>query len=325
MRRRPHAQIFTLFGGRWRARPPDTLTIRARLWWSVEISGGLKRMFKHRCVIVLCAGAIVLAGLATGARASSVTVTGRTYTNFVYYSGGRAIESADGHDGSGTGMVPDTLQGLTPTDVAISGSAHHEGTAYEWAYTAIWNVQQGYTASGNTLHAYGSTYLEIQPVFATTGISGWNTQEIQFVVSGTTAYDVAGHVSAAYYGTDQDSTRQNFALQEWNSVASIWVSLYFNYTDDDFTHSGSLDDGLYRILNFAYSMTADTTPFVQDSSWDWTLTFADAQVSAAVSATPLPAAVWLMGTGLFGLIGLTRRRRARKFYAPENFDRELAT
>jgi hypothetical protein len=269
-------------------------------------------MFKHRCVIVLCTGAIALAGLATSARASSVTVTERTYTNFVYYSGGRAIEGADGHDGSGTGMAPDTLHGLTPTDVAISGSAHHEGTVYEWAYTAIWDLQQGYTASGNSLHAYGSTYLEIQPVFATTGISGWNTQEIQFVVSGTTAYDVAGHVSAAYYGTDQDSTRQNFALQEWNSVAGIWVTLYFNYLDNDFTNSGSLTDGLYRFLNFAYPMTADSAPFIQDSSWDWTLTFADAQVSADVGATPLPAAVWFMGTGLFGLIGLTRRRKLRK-------------
>ncbi len=283
-------------------------------------------MINQRYATLKSAAAIVLAGLTTSAQASSVTVTERIYTNYVYYSGGAATESAAGSDGSGTGAAPAILNGLLPNSVGISGTAYHERIVgpVPWNYTVNWDVTQGFTASGNTLDAFGSTYIDIIPN-ATAGISAWNTQEIQFVVSGTTAYDVAGHVSAAYYGTDQDSTRQNFALQEWNSLYGIWVSLYFNYTDDDFTHSDSLDDGLYRILNFAYSMTADTTPFVQDSSWDWTLTFADAQVSAAVSATPLPAAVWFMGTGLFGLIGLTRRRKARKVYAPENFDRELAT
>jgi hypothetical protein len=244
------------------------------------------------------------------AQASTVTVTERLYTSYVSYSGGRAIESAGGEDGEGSGGAATTQSGLSPAEVGIDGSAHHEGVHYDWSYTALWNLQQGYTAAGDTLHAYGSTYLEIQPENATTGITGWNTQQIRFVVVGTAGYDLDGHVAADVNGTDQNSTRQNLVLEAWDPFDTKWVAVFFDYTDDDFTHSGSLGDGLYRLLNYAYPTVADGAPLVQNSSWDWTLTFADAQV---LSAVPLPGAAWLLGTALLGLGGLARRRPPYRF------------
>lgn len=241
------------------------------------------------------------------AQASTVTVTERSYQNYVYYTGGMAIESADGSDGAGSGNVPQTLSGLSPANVGISGSDYHQGTRYDWNYAVDWNVQQGYSASGNVLNAYGSIDLNIVPN-ATAGITAWNMQQIEFVVGGSTGLALTGHTTAAIGATpDQNSARQTFVLQQWNSSASIWVTVYQNYLDDDFTYAGALADGRYQISNRPYPVTADGVPLVQSSDWDWTLTFADAEVSAQLT-TPLPGSLWLMGTGLAGLFGVSRRR-----------------
>ena len=260
-----------------------------------------------------------MTGLAGSASASSVTVTERIYHNYVYYNGGKATEAYGGSDGSGSGAVPDELHGLLPANVGVSGSDYLEGINYpDWNYAVNWDVSQGYSASGNVLDAYGSTYLDILPVNATAGIDAWNSQEIQFVVSGGGAsYSLDGMVAATFIGagSDQNSKRYDFALLQWNSSASIWVTLYQNYLDDVFNHTGTLTDGLFKIVNTgapASSVTADGSPFIQNTSWDWKFTFADAQVAADVNATPLPGAVWLMGSGLIGLIGLARRRRLAK-------------
>ena len=117
------------------------------------------------------------------------------------------------------------------------------------------------------LDAYGSAYLDILPVNVTAGIDAWNSQEIRFVVAGGSAsYRLDGTVAATFLGagSDQNSTRYTFALLQWNSSASIRVTLYQNYLDDVFNHTGSLTDGLFKIVNTgapASSVTADGSHF----------------------------------------------------------------
>ena len=45
-------------------------------------------------------------------------------------------------------------------------------------------------------------------------------------------------------------------------------------------------------------------------NWIWDIIYTDKQVllTATATAVPVPAAVWLFGSGLLGLVGVARRR-----------------
>ena len=65
-----------------------------------------------------------------------------------------------------------------------------------------------------------------------------------------------------------------------------------------------LGAGLYDFSYSLWSNAISTEPF--GGTWDYTLTF---EVGAA-SVVPVPAAAWLFGSGLIGLIGVVRRNKA---------------
>jgi hypothetical protein len=64
-----------------------------------------------------------------------------------------------------------------------------------------------------------------------------------------------------------------------------------------------LGEGSYAFDYYLWRYGLSTDPF--GGTWDYTLTF---EVGAA-STVPVPAAVWLFGTGLLGLVGTARRKK----------------
>ena len=60
-----------------------------------------------------------------------------------------------------------------------------------------------------------------------------------------------------------------------------------------FSSSLPIEADTYLLRNYGYGGTGGT--------WDYTWTF-------EVTTVPVPAAVWLFGSGLIGLVGLARRK-----------------
>ncbi|MGB5409060.1 MAG: VPLPA-CTERM sorting domain-containing protein, partial [Thiogranum sp.] len=66
-------------------------------------------------------------------------------------------------------------------------------------------------------------------------------------------------------------------------------------------------------LTFTVLGNAGTTEItVSDSALlgGWSPALTEAYVPGSVTVVPVPAAVWLFGSGLLGLVGVARRRRA---------------
>lgn len=85
----------------------------------------------------------------------------------------------------------------------------------------------------------------------------------------------------------------------WTNTAGIGNSLYaFYLTGSGGGPSTPAIETLYQNSQNTASWTLNT---------DGTLTYS---LAPAVSAVPVPAAVWLFGSGLLGLVGIARRKRA---------------
>ncbi len=96
--------------------------------------------------------------------------------------------------------------------------------------------------------------------------------------------------------------------------SSVYYTLSDEYGNMLSTFSISDYSGLYISPPMSYPMTAGSYYLRKTSSssggegslWDYTLSFHVEQVSAV----PLPAAVWLFGSGLLGLAGMSRHKKA---------------
>ena len=90
---------------------------------------------------------------------------------------------------------------------------------------------------------------------------------------------------------------------------SMWTLTVSEATDVQFDFTGissvaSLIDGLaFSTTSFIASLAAGTYIFSTTSAAGTPFTF-----TAAVSNVPVPAAVWLFGSAIAGLIGVTRRK-----------------
>lgn len=83
---------------------------------------------------------------------------------------------------------------------------------------------------------------------------------------------------------------------------------------NDQNSAGSITFDVYEGMDFyvVASMSASAKNGFVDASNTFTMAFADntGLTAASVSAVPVPAAVWLFGTGLLGLVGARKRKSA---------------
>lgn len=136
---------------------------------------------------------------------------------------------------------------------------------------------------------------------------------------------VAFDTTNAYYGQDINFETVEFRAGsggdtlQLSSVPGGNANFTFDATTNAVTFSGSYPDPVagFGFINFSFSGTdflvdlttfdpAGLSGFVNTASLNTSYTVDTLRVS--VSAVPLPAAVWLFGTGLIGLLSISRRR-----------------
>jgi predicted extracellular nuclease len=156
---------------------------------------------------------------------------------------------------------------------------YHNGSA-----TAAYTINlTGTVADGDVfVLANSSASATILAQADQTGSVGWNGNDAVALRRGTTFIDVIGQI-----GVDPG--------ERWGTDLL-----------------GTKDNTLLRMATIFAGDTDGTNPF--DPADQWTglplNTFSElGSHSVAVSAVPVPAAVWLFGTALIGFVGMSRRRK----------------
>lgn len=143
-----------------------------------------------------------------------------------------------------------------------------------------------------------------------------NSQDSLALSAGTNSldlyYDVEGDTSYGYdlmldiTGTGNISNVGGGDAELGNIFGSGWRQ----FGGDIYGESSS------SVLGFSFDFTADAGSLLSISGTYTNSDFIDAAIlssnlaTVSVSAVPVPAAVWLFGSGLIGLIGFARRKKA---------------
>lgn len=118
-----------------------------------------------------------------------------------------------------------------------------------------------------------------------------NRLGLVFSVSSLTAYELL--VTTA----DSDAQANLGSVQLQRGDGSLWAT-FVGSSDETAVYGGELRPGLYRIVADARAEAggASGSGF---GSWNYDL---------SLTAVPVPAAVWLLGSGLIGVLAWTRRK-----------------
>jgi hypothetical protein len=211
---------------------------------------------------------------------------------------------------SGQGTWESTLQGRdldgnlstfeayydTDLDITWLANANYAGTSMNWTTANAW-------AAGLNPYSSGITGWRL-PTVTDTGTSGCN-----FAYTGTDCgYNVdtaTGEMAHMFYVTLSDkayfdtsgSPQAGYGMTNTGPFSNV-QSGYYYWSATEYAPSTNL------------AWLFDTANGLQDSDGKAYSLYAWAVHSGDVGATtvPVPAAVWLFGSGLLGLIGVARRK-----------------
>ena len=101
-----------------------------------------------------------------------------------------------------------------------------------------------------------------------------------------------------------------YIIPNWDAAISGAVTGAINQALQFFMVTASSTSGTAAANIYAYQNASGVSTWTLDSAGQliW-------QAAAEVSQVPLPAAVWLFGTGLVGLVGIARRRKSAELVA----------
>jgi len=241
--------------------------------------------------------AILLISTAGWANASSITIT----SNFV-------AAKADDTSSAGfenpvyTGTALDTVTTLTATNGDSSSI-----TGINWQDTGIGQVLN-FTMEhqrATSFQSHGQSYLN--------GLYFTADQNASYSLSG--AYAMSGDQEIYYYVTLDDITStQNLFTNEQRSYSTIDESFLLGETGGDSTNSlsGSLTGDLITGHDYSLFFNSYIHAVPASNSIATAAGFVDLTITGevVVNPVPIPAAIWLFGTALIGLVGFGKRRKA---------------
>ncbi|MCW9046874.1 MAG: hypothetical protein OQK46_02245 [Gammaproteobacteria bacterium] len=192
----------------------------------------------------------------------------------------------------------DTEADLTWLADANMGGMMGWSEANDWAATLNISGVTGWRLPetvdvGNDGVTPNSVFIELPGVDAGYNItSPSEMSNMYYNVLGNTAYvDENAH----NIGCSSPDSAPEYCLENTGPFSNIQTSLYWSSTGD-VTHSGY---AWYFEMMTGYQWTANTG--IQGYAW--------AVHTGDVSAVPVPAAVWLFGSGLLALAGLAKHKK----------------
>ncbi len=116
-------------------------------------------------------------------------------------------------------------------------------------------------------------------------------------------------------GTSDPIQSASIAMSLRDDTDTIWWSPIFEFAtilvDNDFTAFWEVDTGTTSIqVESVITLTQTGTLDVTLIALVGDFYFEDATLTADTTVVPVPAAVWLFGSGLVGLAGVARRKKA---------------
>jgi len=196
----------------------------------------------------------------------------QVFAAIIYTDDSRRVENAGG-DGEG-GSYSDTILPNAPyADMNVSGQTSALGG-------------NGFSASGS-----GWAYSDFG------WGSSWSYFDVSFTLTTESEFTLTGLLTGEDYNYGSgDASIELFDISGDNLLYSNSVSAYgFGYEEAVLNFDSILSAGDYRIL-------VSAEPYFQDAASSYRIN------ATVVSAVPVPAAVWLFGSGLIGLIAMARRR-----------------
>ena len=179
-------------------------------------------------------------------------------------------------------------------DLTWLADANAAGTIMNWADANAWAA--GLDVDGVTGWRLPDTLQPDTSCDSQYGVSSWGLN-----CTGSEMGNLFYNVLGGSAGTSITTTHNaNYDL--FSNVQSSWYWSATEYAPDTL--------GAWY---FGMSVGSQSFTYKTDSYYKTDLNYAWAVQSGDVSAVPVPAAVWLFGSGLIGLIGLARRKNAQLF------------
>jgi len=239
--------------------------------------------------------AIALALMAVSATSQAATLTaGSTYDMSINTTGSCFAF------GDCTTLVDNVAAGavisIATTDDGAGGVNFSVTSATDMTYTGTPGGLFTMTNIGGTGSVDAAGNISYTPTgrlgsaqfFAYLGTPAWNID------------NVSPNQAPGYVGfTSGSMTNQAFVDTDADSVADTWVA-------GDTVAGATLDAGLNATIVSAGTIGSAWQSFANTPYTEvWSVSFTD----TTPSAVPVPAAVWLFGSGLVGLAGVARRRK----------------
>jgi len=213
----------------------------------------------------------------------------------------------------------------------LSGQAYYDTVAdLTWLADANYAATSGYAAANANGTMNWSTANAWAAQLTVGGVSGWRLADTNPVNGTAFNYSFTNNGS-----TDRARNVSRSGTAYAGSQGSELANLFYNVLGNvsDYNSSGVFDDGCTGscltstgpFSNVQSTFYWSATEYAPDISNAWHFLMSNgiqnrtnkdssfygwAVQSGDVSAVPVPAAVWLFGSGLLGLVGVARRKSA---------------